>query len=797
MKRLTIVPAIAVALFASCSEPRSGDLPSVRLVDLLDPEAIGGAAPEGVNVESEGALPLSAWRAGPGVAGLEMRDGKLHGRSTDPHPVIYTPLPAWSDMSDTVDSVELAISISAGSQIRGTIGGGDEPNFEHARYNAETNELFLKADIVAVLGMQTITMPQASTQRLAGSRFLYLSPTNVADADFEIEAVRLVTTSERLASTPSGIAWQGLSDIFRESIVSRSPESFSIDVTIPPGAWLDLSLGGLSERPITFEVSAGQDPATEPLLRQTITTPKRWEPAVVDLAGYAGRTVTLNFALTAEQDNTLGLWGNPTIRVPKRDPAALAEASNAISAEPPRNVILIQADTLRRDHLQFHGYERPTAPTLARMASEGALFTDNISPASWTKVATPSIMTSLYPTSHTVADFPDRLPAAATTLAELYREAGYATLAYSSIMFTGKFTNLHQGYDELHEFGSLSEESAKTSREYVDRLTTWIDRHPDTPFFAFLQVFDPHSPFEPRSPYNTLWADPAGRDEHLSRIAKLKPFVKSFYYSQQLGTRKETDAAGIEAEQFWDYHKGWYDGSIRGMDSEIARLLERLQSHGSLDDTLIVFFSDHGEEFHEHGGAFHGGSVYGELTNVPLFFSWPAGLPGGVAVAETVRSIDIMPTVVEISRLPAPEGMQGQSLLPLMIAARDAPDDRDGLLATAADLGWRPEAAVSENVTVGDDKLRATALISGEWRLIHNSFIPAKDRPEYELFNHRQDPLNLQNVAEEHSEIVERLKNELSKWREAAVSAMLEEENSTEGMTPQEIERLKSLGYVQ
>jgi arylsulfatase A-like enzyme len=254
-------------------------------------------------------------------------------------------------------------------------------------------------------------------------------------------------------------------------------------------------------------------------------------------------------------------------------------------------------------------------------------------------------------------------------------------------------------------------------------------------------------------------------------------------YQQQLANRKEMAAAGIDPAPFFEYHKDWYDGSIRGMDAEIGRLLENLKRNGLLESTLIVFFSDHGEEFQEHDGVFHGQSVYGELTDVPLFFSWPAGLPGRVVVSETVRSIDIMPTVVQLSGLPAPAQMQGQSLLPLMTQSTDG--------------GWQPQPAVSENVTSKSGDLVATAISSGDWRLIHNTVIPNADRPEYELFNRRADPLDRQNLAGENPDVVERMKKELDAWRKSAVEAKLSAEDSTVDMTPQEIERLKGLGYLQ
>ena len=101
-------------------------------------------------------------------------------------------------------------------------------------------------------------------------------------------------------------------------------------------------------------------------------------------------------------------------------------------------MIFIQADTLRRDHLNLYGHSRETAPFLARMAKDGVQFNNAISQASWTKVSTPSMMTGLYPTTHGVHGFNDRLPASVTTMAEVYKAAGYATLSLSSVAFTGQ-----------------------------------------------------------------------------------------------------------------------------------------------------------------------------------------------------------------------------------------------------------------------------------------------------------------------------------------------------------------------
>jgi diadenosine tetraphosphatase ApaH/serine/threonine PP2A family protein phosphatase len=187
---------------------------------------------------------------------------------------------------------------------------------------------------------------------------------------------------------------------------------------------------------------------------------------------------------------------------------------------------------------------------LDRLAAEGTLFQDCVGQASWTKVATPSLMTSLYPTSHGVLDFFDRLPASAVTLAEAYRDAGYATLSLSSILFTGKFTNLHQGFEEVHEDGSLPDRrSSKTAREYVDRLLPWLEAHRQLPFFVFLHVSDPHDPYKPYPPYDTLWADASKSEPHEREAKEVKEFIgdplmKLF----GMPTRAELVEAGIDPQ---------------------------------------------------------------------------------------------------------------------------------------------------------------------------------------------------------------------------------------------------------
>ena len=754
--------------------------PVVRLVDEFDPDSVQGAPtskalePQALwnfSEPGEEGSSLLGWKAGVGVSGLKVVDGKLTGRTTSETPIIYAMSPDTVDGSDLFHSLEVKARTSTAAEIRAHLSNSEEPDFKNLAAAESFNWLMegrLEGDWV-----QSVTLTQARVSSLGAVKMILLRPASAAGVTFEIESIRLISQREHRASIPSGVGWQGLGEIFRETIVSRSPERFVMDFDIPADARLDMHLGTVEESAVTFRIDDVTGDGETPILERTITTPQRWEWATVDLSRLAGRK-SLRFSLDVEEERLIGFWGSAAIRG-----GAAAASPQPVAAGPggsaaPRGVILIMIDTLRRDHLSVYGYERETAPNLARLAAGGALFLDNITQAVWTKVSTPSIMTSLYPQSHRVQRVPDRLPAAAVTMAEVYREAGYATAGFCSNAFTGRFTNLHQGFEEMHESGSLSgTNGTKTARPVVDRAIGWLERRPNTPYFMFLHLYDPHSRFEPRAPYNTMWSEAPGKEAH-----------------------EEQRKAALDAEAWIEYEKGWYDGSIRGMDAEIGRLTERLRTLGLERNTLIGIVADHGEELHEHRKMGHGHAAYGELTNVPLILYRPGTIPAGVRVEETTRSIDLMPTLLDLSGLAIPENAQGQSLLPLVTASQEA--NGEGAKEAAAALGWESRPAVTEEHgrdTEDDKDDESYAVVFEGWKLIHN--VKTMDKPEFELFDHRADPLDATNVAEQHPGRIKELRAKLAAWREMVTEAKLPDDESTEGMSSEEINRLRSLGYIQ
>lgn len=821
----TLVSLLVSALLAACGG--SSGTTVIRLVDRFQEDMVRNSptqvarskstdvwnfAEPGENSSSEGSATLG-WKTGIGVTGLTVRDGRLRGRSTTGVPIIYVERKQGLETSDLLHAIEVRARTSKGTRLMANTGGENDINFKNILDNAKklSQPMRFSASITAGDDIQTLTLTTSGTVRLSSIHKLLIRPADEPGADFEIESVRLISRREHLGRIPSGVGWHGFAEKYREALVSRAPESIVVNVELPANPWLDLHVGTLEDAPVTFEVRVsgqGDDPAAGALLlEKTVTTSDRWETADVDLSEFAGREVALSLSLSGAEDGALGFWGTAAIRTrggvsPRAHVAPAVDLG--VGENPPQGVILIVADTLRRGHLSPWGHERDTSPTLAKFASEGALFRDNITQATWTKVSVTSILSSLYPASHGVEDVADRLPAAARTLAEVYREAGYATVSYSSVPFSGKLTNLHQGFEELHESGSsdLGNYRTKTSREYVDRLSQWLGRHRDEPFFVFLHIFDPHSPFEPRRPYNTTWSDPAKRDGFDQMAEKVQKASDNGGRGRSLVfPLKDFQKAGVDAAPFVSYLQGWYDGSIRAMDAEIARLQERLRGLGLDDKTLIAFASDHGEEFHEHGRMFHGQTVYGELANVPLIFYGPSFVPGGLTIDETVQNIDIMPTLLELSGLPLPEKIQGQSLVPLMAAARDGGNGTDAA-GNAGDGGWQSRPALTQRAattqtggpTPYEDE--QYAIVSDGWKFVHNVKREA-EAPEYELFDHKTDPLNLENVADEHPELVGRLKEQLKERREFAASVALPESGSAEGLSDEEIQRLKSLGYIQ
>ncbi len=764
MKRQLLALTLAAPLLVACQgEPPSSD--PIRLVDVFGEATVTGTPPTASAYAptewtfDEGA---EGWSGAAAVRELSAADGALRAQ-VGARSVLTAKVDTEAPDDDVLHAIEVRARVSEGTTLEVRFGQGETLNLPATLGNPFGR---FRTPLRPGDEVQTYQISVPATVQASAVQHVLLLPTDADAAELELDSLRLVFRTEHLAEVPAGIAWYGLDERYREALATRAPEKVEITRRLPTNPVFNTSVGTLTSSAITFTATATN--ASGETLEATVdvSEPNQWQPLALDLGDWAGDEVTLALHTDGEAGD-VGFWGSPVVR------------SRNDAGDRPQGVILVIADTLRMDHLDLYGYERSTAPNLEAMATEGVAFDDAISQATWTKVSVPAIQTSMYPTSHTVADIPDRLPPTAKTIAEIYRDAGYSTLALTSIPFVGRLTNLHQGYEEMHEGASVDRDlGAKTAAEHVARLETWLDERGDGPFFVLLHISDPHSPYRPLPEYDTTYSAEGEMDRLDDLIEQVRPEIKHHPLMQRFGMprREELVSAGIDPEEFVRLELDGYDASIRGLDDAMGQLRGTLERLGLEDDVLVGLVSDHGTEFLEHDAHFHGHTAYGELNRVPLFFWGPGFVEPQQTVRHTVQTIDLMPTLLELSQLQIPEAAQGQSLLPLF-ADPESPWDRPAI----TELPMNMRGVTSKSI------------IQGGWKLIRYDDPGA---PRYELFSHADDPLNHAEVAADNPEVVARLQQVLENWQKFAAAGRLSAVEATESMSAEELERLRSLGYL-
>ena len=342
------------------------------------------------------------------------------------------------------------------------------------------------------------------------------------------------------------------------------------------------------------------------------------------------------------------------------------------------NILFIVQDTLRADRMSTYGYERPTTPHADRLAERGVLFDEAYATSSWTWPSTASMLTGLLPPEHGVTDDSSPfLDPGVTTLAEALQEEGYTTAAWSGNPLVSPGKNFGQGFESFWSRPT----GFRKSDEFVPEAVDWIRENAGRRFFLYAHLVDVHEPHRP-----TAWAreafagpDPAGWSER-----RFNQYARALLH----GDGHRTDGESMPERVLEGGHAAWmsdlYDACVATGDEWLGRLIDAVDDAGLAGETLIVFTSDHGEEFLDHGLLAHGQSLYEELISVPLIAAGP-GLPAGMRLATPVSNRHLAPTLARVG------GARFEALTdPLDLFAAGGPARRPLFFSTAHGFwnGW-------------------------------------------------------------------------------------------------------------
>ena len=412
----------------------------------------------------------------------------------------------------------------------------------------------------------------------------------------------------------------------------------------------------------------------------------------------------------------------------------LATASS-FAAGPPRkealspDVFLVTIDTLRADHVRCYGNERIQTPALDSLAKDGLRFAQAFTPSPITNTSHATILTGLLPSSHGVTDFAVPLATAHPALAELLKKKAYQTAAFIGAVILDSKTlapGFDRGFDFYDNFPKQSLSHLRWGRverrgmDVVRRAESWLATHRSGPHFVWVHLYDPHDPYEPPAPYSLTYKD------HL------------------------------------------YDGEIAYADSALATFVAYIKKQGWYENSLVIVVGDHGEGLGEHHEDTHGIFLYDSTTHVPLIIKLPGRKNSGKIVSEQVRTTDILPTVLDVLRVPLPERLDGASLKPYFAGTNGAERAAVGETDYPLRFGWAPLRSLRQEGF---------------------KFIEA---PRPELYNLKADPGELNNIYQPWDQTVRRYREILTEVR--AKAAPVAPSAATVGQGT--LDELKALGYL-
>ncbi len=455
----------------------------------------------------------------------------------------------------------------------------------------------------------------------------------------------------------------------------------------------------------------------------------------------------------------------------------------------PPNVLLVVVDTLRADHVGAYGYPRPTSPRLDALADEGVLFRRCAAVANWTLPSHASMLTGLLPPAHGAhrvapgaASVEHEEPAGAIardapSLAEALQGAGYRTAGIvANWWWLGAAYGFDRGFDHYDHRGGRPPWVYRRARPISDAAIAWLEEglggEGRRPFFLLLNYMDPHIPYLPPKRFLERFGAGATGDE-------LEKSWIFFHETQSAVTREGRPPAPALLERLVDR----YDAEIAFVDAELGRVFDWLRETGQWQDTLVIVTSDHGEAFGENGVAGHGVLLHEAELAVPLIVKLPSAASGSIdaagrVVEQRVQHVDLLPTVLEVARVPDSGGHHGRSLLREL--AGEVAGERDAL------------AVAYERERIA--RLRPS--LAGErWALYRDDLkLVAHADGRRELFDLAADPGETRDLSAERPHELRSLSDSLAE-KQRTLEPLDRGEPVTRAPDADTREKLRALGY--
>lgn len=428
------------------------------------------------------------------------------------------------------------------------------------------------------------------------------------------------------------------------------------------------------------------------------------------------------------------------------------------------NVVLVAIDSLRADHLGCYGYDLPTSPHMDALVGQSVLFERAFAPGIPTTPSFTTLMTGLHPYRHGIlAHLTNRrVSPDICTLAQMAGRAGFVTAGIDNLAVQGggRAAWMARGFD--YYSGFLFQPFTTQSEELVNRALSFMDELAGRDFFLFLHLWDPHTPYGPPKPFDTMHYHPGRARFSMDEVKAIAPD----YYNAFVGDMK------LQKPDDYDWIMAQYDGEISYVDTQIGRLTAHLQERGLWDDTVFVLMSDHGEAFGEGGFHFDHHGLYDAVLRVALTMRVPE--IASRCSAALVSTEDIFPTLCALADWPLPDyELTGQSFAP----------------ALSGDAGTREEIFAVEATRQASLGLR-----TDRWKLIQPIIEDKNGTPLHDFHGHARDASPLlfdlendaaetQNVAKQQPIVRDELAAQLKARHEDEVARRAGDDPALDGLT--------------